>query len=210
MKIVNLLALSTDIVIEKVFQEAFANTDVRVVTSRLEFENPLTEDNLKSLANKVENTILRSVNPDLVVFGCTSASILLGMQFFDKFDQRIISPLSCLLEQKQKDFFCVGAYTESLTESLMVNLKNMGLNVDHTSLGYDNDMDIAKIEYTDILQNTNFKSQQNIDFSNILFMCTALDITKNLKLLEEKTGKKCFTSNQLLISWIKENYGIQT
>ena len=79
---VGLVALSTDFSIEKDFNSIFLNLPIDLFVNRLPFYNPLTDKNLVKMTEKlteVTENILPNQTLDAVAYGCTSGTIVAGV-----------------------------------------------------------------------------------------------------------------------------------
>ena len=79
---IGLVALSTDFSIEKDFNSVFSNLSIDLFINRLPFYNPLTDENLVKMTEKlteVTENILPNQTLDAVAYGCTSGTIAAGI-----------------------------------------------------------------------------------------------------------------------------------
>ncbi len=78
---VGLLALSTDLTIEKDFNSVCNKLPLDVFVNRIHNENPLTKENLLKMYDQIK-TITEKILPgekiDTVAYGCTSGTIAIG------------------------------------------------------------------------------------------------------------------------------------
>ena len=78
---VGLLALSTDLTIEKDFNSICNNLPLDIFVNRIHNENPLTKENLLKMYKKIKpitEKILPGEKINTVAYGCTSGTIAIG------------------------------------------------------------------------------------------------------------------------------------
>ena len=78
---VGLLALTTDLTIEKDFNSIFNQLPIDVFVNRIHNENPLTKENLLKMSDQIEGIaekILPGEKINTVAYGCTSGTIAIG------------------------------------------------------------------------------------------------------------------------------------
>ena len=78
---VGLLALTTDLTIEKDFNSIFSQLPIDVFVNRVHNENPLTKENLLKMKDQIEGIaekILPGETINTVAYGCTSGTIAIG------------------------------------------------------------------------------------------------------------------------------------
>ena len=78
---IGLLALSTDLTIEKDFYSVCNNLPFDLFVNRIHNENPLTKENLLKMHGQIEpitEKILPGQKVNTVAYGCTSGTIAIG------------------------------------------------------------------------------------------------------------------------------------
>ena len=91
---IGLIALATDLVIEKDFISVIKDKKIDLFVNRIECYNPLTKENLIKMSEnitQVTRDILPEQKLDCVVYACTSGTIAAG---YDKIKNKI---QACLL-----------------------------------------------------------------------------------------------------------------
>jgi len=100
---IGLVALSTDFSIERDFNSIFLNLPIDLFVNRLPFYNPLTDKNLVKMTEKlteVTENILPNQTLDAVAYGCTSGTIVAGVdQIINKIQSakpncKVITPIT--------------------------------------------------------------------------------------------------------------------
>ena len=84
---IGLIALATDLMIEKDFINVTKNMDIELFVNRIHCYSPLTSENLIKMSNmvtEVSKDILPDEKLDCVVYGCTSGTIAAGYDSIKK------------------------------------------------------------------------------------------------------------------------------
>jgi len=87
---IGLLALSTDLTIERDFQSICHSLPINLFVNRIHNENPLTKENLLKMYDQLESItekILPGEKINTVAYGCTSGTIAIGE---DKVKEKIL------------------------------------------------------------------------------------------------------------------------
>lgn len=216
MKRVGLLVPSSDIVIESDFcRELPENISFHVARMYLESttaegEKRMLEEEVKGVARRI-----RSVKPDLVVFGCTSASALKGLVGEKELAQEIEGIVNCpcitvtrAVIQKVKErgltkLALITPYEPGLTEKLKETLKGAHIEIPHRAdMGYTTDLEIGSVEPEKIKEFVLNHLPETADIDGIFISCTTfrgMEIRENL---EEDIGLPVITSNSATLDSI--------
>jgi maleate isomerase len=208
---VGLLALTTDLTIEKDFNSIFNKLPIDVFVNRIHNENPLTKENLLKMYDQIEpitKKILPGEKINTVAYGCTSGTIAIGE---DKVKERV--------QLAKPECYVTTPITSAIKAFKLMNIKKVAVftpypetvnktiseyffkkNIDVLSFGtfnLDLDVDFANIdpEYLS-------KTLTNLDTSGadaLFISCTALPTLEILDEVEKKIKKPVFSSNQTLI-----------
>jgi maleate isomerase len=208
---VGLLALSTDLTIEKDFNSVCNKLPIDIFVNRIHNENPLTKENLLKMREQIEEItekILPGEKINTVAYGCTSGTIAIGE---DKVKEKIqlakpkcyvTTPITSAIKafelMKVKKIAIFTPYPESVNKTIYEYFVKK--NIEVLSFGTFNlnlDSDIANID-PKYLYETLIKL--DISGADALFIsCTALPVLKILDEVEKKINKLVFSSNQTLI-----------
>ena len=208
---VGLLALSTDLTIEKDFNSVCNKLPLDVFVNRIHNENPLTKDNLLKMHDQLESItekILPGEKINTIAYGCTSGTIAIGEERVKekiqlaKPDCYVTTPITSAIKAFKlmniKKIAVFTPYPESVNKTIYEYFSNK--NIDVLSFGtfnLDLDVDFANID-PKYLSETLIKLDTS--GADALFIsCTALPALEILDEVERKINKPVFSSNQTLI-----------
>ena len=208
---IGLLALSTDLTIERDFQSICHSLPINLFVNRIHNENPLTKENLLKMYDQLESItekILPGEKINTVAYGCTSGTIAIGE---DKVKEKIqlakpgchvttpiTSAIKAFNKMNVKKVAVFTPYPESVNKTISEYLIKKNINVtSFSTFNLDLDVDFAKVDpkyLSEIL------TKLNINDADALFVsCTALPALEILDDVEKKINKPVFSSNQTLI-----------
>jgi len=208
---IGLLALSTDLTIERDFQSICHSLPINLFVNRIHNENPLTKENLLKMYDQLESItekILPGEKINTVAYGCTSGTIAIGE---DKVKEKIqlakpgchvttpiTSAIKAFNKMNVKKIAVFTPYPESVNKTISEYLIKKNITVtSFSTFNLDLDVDFAKIDpkyLSEIL------TKLNINDADALFVsCTALPALAILDEVEKKINKPVFSSNQTLI-----------
>jgi maleate isomerase len=208
---VGLLALTTDLTIEKDFNSIFSQLPIDVFVNRIHNENPLTKENLLKMSKQIEGItekILPGEAINTVAYGCTSGTIAIGENIVKEKIQLakpncyVTTPITSAIKAFQlmniKKIAVFTPYPESVNKTIYEYFSKK--NIDVLSFGtfnLDLDSDFANIDpkyLSEIL------TKLDTNGADALFIsCTALPALEILEEVEKKINKLVFSSNQTLI-----------
>jgi len=208
---IGLLALSTDLTIERDFQSICHSLPINLFVNRIHNENPLTKENLLKMYDQLESItekILPGEKINTVAYGCTSGTIAIGE---DKIKEKIqlakpgchvttpiTSAIKAFNKMNVKKIAVFTPYPESVNKIISEYLIKKNINVmSFSTFNLDLDVDFARVDpkyLSEIL------TKLNINDADALFVsCTALPALEILDEVEKKISKPVFSSNQTLI-----------
>jgi len=208
---IGLLALSTDLTIEKDFNSVCHNLPLDIFVNRIHNENPLNKENLLKMHDQIESIaekILPGEKINTVAYACTSGTIAIGE---DKVKEKIqlakpgcnvttpiTSAIKAFNKMNIKKIAVFTPYPESVNKTISEYLIKKNINViSFSTFNLDLDVDFARVDpiyLSDIL------TKLNISDADALFVsCTALPALEILDEVEKKINKPVFSSNQTLI-----------
>ena len=208
---IGLLALSTDLTIERDFQSICHSLPINLFVNRIHNENPLTKENLLKMYDQLESItekILPGEKINTVAYGCTSGTIAIGE---DKVKEKIqlakpgchvttpiTSAIKAFNKMNVKKIAVFTPYPESVNKTISEYLIKKNINVtSFSTFNLDLDVDFARVDpkyLSEIL------TKLNIYDADALFVsCTALPALEILDEVEKKINKPVFSSNQTLI-----------
>ena len=208
---IGLLALSTDLTIERDFQSICHSLPINLFVNRIHNENPLTKENLLKMYDQLESItekILPGEKINTVAYGCTSGTIAIGE---DKVKEKIqlakpgchvttpiTSAIKAFNKMNVKKIAVFTPYPESVNKTISEYLIKKNINVmSFSTFNLDLDVDFARVDpkyLSEIL------TKLNMNDADALFVsCTALPALEILDEVEKKINKPVFSSNQTLI-----------
>ena len=208
---IGLLALSTDLTIERDFHSICHSLPISLFVNRIHNENPLTKENLLKMHDQLESItekILPGEKINTVAYGCTSGTIAIGE---DKVKEKIqlakpgchvttpiTSAIKAFNKMNVKKIAVFTPYPESVNKTISEYLIKKNINVmSFSTFNLDLDVDFARVDpkyLSEIL------TKLNINDADALFVsCTALPALEILDEVEKKINKPVFSSNQTLI-----------
>tara|TARA_Y100000758_G_C15997758_1_gene402920 strand:+ start:253 stop:999 length:747 start_codon:yes stop_codon:yes gene_type:complete len=208
---IGLIALATDLMIEKDFINVTKNMDIELFVNRIHCYSPLTSENLIKMSNtvtEVSKDILPDEKLDCVVYGCTSGTIAAGYDSIKKKielakpEAKVTTPSTAASNALKKLNISKVAiftpYSKKLNDEVVDYFKKEDFIV--TSNSYFDisiDGDIAKID-PDYL----YEVISNMDLGDaeaVFISCTNLPALSIVDKLEKKLNKIVLCSNQVLI-----------
>ena len=208
---IGLLALSTDLTIEKDFSSICHKLPLDIFVNRIHNENPLTKENLLKMHEQIEpvtQKILPGEKINTIAYACTSGTIAIGE---DKIREKIqlakpgcqvttpiTSAIKAFDKMNVKKIAVFTPYPESVNQTISEYLFEKNISV--VSFGTFNlnlDVDFARIDskyLSEILIKLNIK-----DADALFVSCTALPALEIIDEVEKKINKPVFSSNQTLI-----------
>ena len=208
---VGLLALSTDLTIEKDFYSICHKLPLDVFVNRIHNENPLSKENLLKMYDQLElvtEKILPGEKINAVAYGCTSGTIAIGE---DKVKEKIqlakpgcyvttpiTSAIKAFKKVNVKKIAVFTPYPESINKTILEYFNKKSINImSFSTFNLDLDVDIARVDPKYLCETL---AKLNINEADALFIsCTALPALEILDEVEKKINKPVFSSNQTLI-----------
>ena len=208
---IGLLALSTDLTIERDFQSICHSLPINLFVNRIHNENPLTKENLLKMHDQLESItekILPGEKINTVAYGCTSGTIAIGE---DKVKEKIqlakpncyvTTPITSAIKafklMNVKKISVFTPYPESVNKTIFEYFEKKNIEVlSFSTFNLELDVDFANIDpkyLSEILANL------DINGADALFIsCTALPALEIIDEVEKKINKPVFSSNQTLI-----------
>ncbi len=210
-KRIGLIALATDHTSERDFARLCDPDEVGVYVNRIAYENPTTVENLRQTGPRLTaaaEAILPGEPLDVVTFGCTAASVVLGHDGVAAAVQAVkpeaacVTPVSAALEAFQalgvRRLSVLTPYTEAVTLELLETFREAGLELlNSVYLDLEDDREIARVSYQTIQE---AGAQAWHPEAEALFVsCTALRALPCVPALETAGGRPVVTSNQAMI-----------
>ena len=208
---VGLLALSTDLTIEKDFNSICNKLPLDIFVNRIHNENPLTTENLLKMYEQIESVtekILPGEKISTIAYACTSGTIAIGE---DKVKEKIqlakpgchvttpiTSAIKAFNKMNVKKISVLTPYPESVNKTISEYLIKKNIDVmSFSTFNLNLDSDFANIDPKYLSQ---ILAKLDVSGADALFIsCTALPALGILEEVEKKIRKPVFSSNQTLI-----------
>jgi maleate isomerase len=204
---IGLLIPATNVVMESEFHR-MAPEGVEVLTTRVLHKGRKPSDtfyeSLRRLVDDIPAAVIRvkQVNPDVIIFGCTSGSFLEGADWNKAIIQKMrrigntlatttSSAVAEALKVMQLTHIAVGTpYPDAVNQKLMKYLSAMGIRITR----------IASVSYEQIQSEFAARrlveSLDGADIDGIFISCTDFRTIHVLDQLEKELGKPVISSNQ--------------
>ncbi|KIC07358.1 arylmalonate decarboxylase [Leisingera sp. ANG-M1] len=210
-KRIALVALATDHTSERDFARICDPDQIGVYVNRIEFENPTTKETLLKTGPRLTEAaaqILPDEEVDVVAYGCTAASIVLGNDTVTRHlnaakpDTPCVTPSSAAFDA----FAALGAkrvslltpYSPDVTDEMAQYFAAHGPEVvNATCFGLTDDRQMARISEDSIIEGAIAACDPQADA--LFLSCTALRAATCVQRIEDRLGKPVVSSNQAMI-----------
>lgn len=210
-----MIALATDLTIEGNARELMPpGTQLHV--TRITFENPITPESLRRCGPRLRaaaELIVPGVDLEGIIFGCSSASAVLGAGIAELVGDR--APLTTPISAALRGFRALGVrrialmtpYMPETTDIVGDAFEGGGLTVvSRRSMGHDDDRTIGLLTPEAVLEAA---LRADHPEAEALFMsCTALPALPVIARIEARLGKPVLSSNQALFWAMLDRAGI--
>jgi maleate isomerase len=205
MKRIGLLLPSSNTTMEPEFY-AMAPENITIHTTRMLLQD-VTISSLEKMAEDAANAaeLLSTANVDLIVYGCTSGSLLKGLKWEEKLVNKIQKEtgvptittaravVKALKEIRASKISVLTPYIDEINRLEKLFLEAHGFHITNIKgLGLKDNLRIGNVSYEDITRIFDISS-----YSDCLFIsCTNLSVVKFIPELESKYNIPVITSNQ--------------
>ncbi len=207
-KRVGLVLLSTDHTTEADFTWLVASGTVGLFTTRIAYANPVTPDNLRAMQPRLEaaaNLLLVGEELDVVCFGCTSASVVIGDAAVEASIRKakpgvaVVTPASAgvagLKSLGARRISVLTPYTPQTSAPMAEYFENHGFDIANvTCLGLEDDRQMARIAKISLVEAA--VAAMAPDAEALFVSCTALRSASVAAEIERRIGRPVVTSNQ--------------
>lgn len=211
-KRIGLIILATDHTTESDFARMVASNRIGVYVTRIPYANPVTPDNLRAMQpsmTEAAQLILPDERLDVVMYSCTSASVVIGDRAIEsaikaaKPEASVVTPTAAAVKALNafgaKRISILTPYTIETSRSMAEYFADLGFAIDRfTCLGLTDDREMARIAPDEIVA---FAREAMAPQSDALFIsCTAVRAAGVAAGIEAAIGKPVVTSN-LATAW---------
>jgi len=166
---------------------------------------------------------LASINPELVIFGCTSAAALHGLDGDADISNRVQEIAGCkaitvthasineIKKLQAKRLFLFTPYVAELTERLAYSFREAGLPViGSEGMGLDNDLAIAAVSPEEILDCVAAAVKRcRIHPDAVFVSCTTFRAFDAVEAIERELGIPVITSNRAALEFILHHLSLK-
>lgn len=208
---VGLVVLATDFTIEHEFRQVFAEPDVGLFTARIKNETSITPETLSDMEKRIPDTvdlILPGEKLDVVAYGCTSASMVMGEEkVFSRIresqpEAKCTTPATAAFAAfrafNAKRIAVLTPYREDVNQIVKSYIENAGFEVPvFGSFDEEHDPTVARIDANSIKAAVNtLKTAENIDM--VFVSCTNVRLLDSVLEIEAATGLPVTSSNHAM------------
>ncbi len=211
---VGLIVPSSNTVMEPDFHRALAGSCI-VSTTRIFLEQVTREAEVRMIEEELPHSLrlIKTTDPDIVVFGCTSAGSLGGIEFDSRLGLAIEketgvraitvvgSVLIALRTIEAKRVALFTPYREELTRTVSACVLEAGYDVVHSAgMGILENLDIGRVAPDEIIRfvDSEMKTAQT-EVDCLFLSCTNWQAVSALDDLRSKFGVPVISSNQATI-----------
>ncbi|MEW9617850.1 ectoine utilization protein EutA [Shinella sp. S4-D37] len=209
---IGLIALATDHTVEADFRRLVARDDIAVHVTRVGYANPTTPENLRAMHPRLAAAaalLLPGEDLDAIVYGCTSASVVIGEEAVaaaigeGKPGASAITPAGsavlALRTLKARRIAILTPYIRRTAEPMQAYFEAKGFGVDCLAcLGMEDDREMARLPRAEIVRLAAGIAGAGTDA--LFIACTALRAAQCVPEIERQTGLPVVTSN-LAAAW---------
>ncbi|HJL85777.1 MAG TPA: Asp/Glu racemase, partial [SAR324 cluster bacterium] len=208
---IGLVVLATDHVIENEFQKILNLQGVALYQSRIFNEPSVNTETLSAMESRLENSvklILPGMPLDVVAFGCTSASMVIGPSRIHEICQkakpgvRVTNPFTAAIEalrtMEVSRIALLTPYRDDLNQQMRSNFEKEGIQVPAmASFNVEDDNRVGRIAPASI-EAVALEIGKHSSVDGIFVACTNLRIAERVHFLEQKLGKPLTSSNHAM------------
>lgn len=207
---IGVIALATDFNIEQDLRRIYPQ-GVEIFTSRVRNVNPLTMENLRSMAPGISvaaDAILPGTDLDVMIYACTSGTVALGIDRIAELVHQsrpgvavtnpVTAALSAFEQLGAKRISILTPYTEAVNREVAALFAGSGYEVlNIAGFGFEDDTAMTFIAPQDIADAAVAACDPKADL--LFISCTALRASQVIELIEQRIGKPVVSSNQALV-----------
>lgn len=207
---IGVISLATDFNIEADLQQMYPS-NVQFFTSRVKNVNPLTFENLRTMASGISataDTILPGTELGAIIYACTSGTIAIGQNRITELIHKVrpnvpvSTPVTAALLAFQrfnvKKISILTPYTEGFNREFAEFFISQGYDVlNIAGFGFEDDTAMTYISPKDITAAAVESCDSNADL--MFISCTALRAAVEIDEIEKRLNIPVVSSNQALV-----------
>ncbi|MDE0310061.1 MAG: hypothetical protein OXI60_09560 [Acidiferrobacterales bacterium] len=208
---IGVIVLGTDQTIEHEFREFLDIDGVAFYESRIRNSATITPETLADMEHRIPEcteVILKDVPLDVIAYGCTSASMVIGEErVFERIrekrpDVRCTTPITAAFAAfsalNAKNLAVLTPYREDVNDAVAAYIEDNGFNVvAFGSFNEEDDNKTARIS-TDSIRDAAIELGQIDDVDLVFVSCTNLRIAPVVNAIEQAIGKPATSSNHAM------------
>ncbi len=208
---IGLLAIGTDLAVERDYAAMLSGDDVGVYCTRMHFGTPSTLETLTALADEIPAALKRLVptsDLDVVVFGCTSGSTVIGPQKVEQLIHSVrpgvkcTNPATASLEALKslgaRRIVVLAPYFKEVTADVVAFFNGNGFEVSAAAcLNIEDDAGISRVRSDQYIAAV--RQMDLSDADAVFISCTATTAVDAIEQLEKESGLPVVTSNQATV-----------
>mgnify|MGYP001292108493 CR=1 FL=1 len=206
---VGVISLATDFNIEQDLRRIYPD-GVEMFTSRVRNFNPLTIENLQTMApgiSAVADAILPGTELDVIIYACTSGTVAIGSERVAELihaarpgvlvTNPVTAAFAAFARLQARRISVLTPYTEAVNEDIARVFSGSGCEVlNIAGFGFEDDTAMTFISPQDIEEAAVEICHPDADL--LFISCTALRSAQVVERIEQRLGKPVITSNQVL------------
>ena len=212
-----LVILETDLTIETEFrhfliQDKNASRTISLLNTRIPCDDQVTADNLTSMEGRFSDSLSLFPNDykfDVIGYGCTSASLLIGEQKIEKLIKsnlnadKVTTPMTAVKKGlKALNVSKIGylaPYISEIAYAMCSDLESDGFEVGGAAtFGEDKDSVVGTISPASILEAIESLASKSNNLEAIFISCTSLKCASIISTAESRLGIPILSSNSAL------------
>ena len=208
---IGLIVLASDYTIEHEFRKVFTIPGVDYYQARIENVNQVTPDTLADMESRISST-LRLILPgeplDVVAYGCTSASTVIGEEsVFSRIrevqpDASCTTPITAAFAAfrafKANRIAVLTPYRPDVNQVIKRYIEKAGYQVPvFASFNEENDPTVARIDEQSLIDAIDTMVQQ-ADVDMVFVSCTSVRLLEAVAAIEQRLGKPVTSSNHAM------------
>ncbi len=207
-KKLGLIALATDLTSERDFARLMPHEQAGLYTTRVQFDNPTTVENLQDMAPRLSDAaslLLPDESLDAICYSCTAASVVIGDAAITQAIQLahpgvpVVTPSGAarmaFAALNVKKIAVLTPYIIETSEPMAAYFCQHGMEITQFEcFGLEDDRAMARLYQDDIVEAA--CKIDTPDTEALFLSCTALPAITVIHDIEKRTGKPVVTSNQ--------------
>ena len=213
-----LVILETDLTIETEFrhflvQDKTATRTISLLNTRIPCDDQVTASNLTSMEGRFSDALALFPNNfefDVIGYGCTSASLLIGDQKIEKIIKseinvrKVTTPMKAVKRGLQalsvSKIGYLAPYISEISYAMCSDLEDDGFQiVGAATFGEDKDSVVGNITPQSILDAIEALAKKSHSLEAIFVSCTSLKCASIIPMAEERLGIPVLSSNSALV-----------